>query len=50
MSVTNALESVKGITNVQVDLPTGVVTFEETEPVDEDTIKAAIDKIGFSVE
>jgi len=48
-SVTKALSEIKGITDVQVNLEKGEATFNEQSPVDNDTIKEAITKIGFEV-
>ena len=46
-SVTKALSEIDGITNVQVDLEKGEATYNETKPVDLETVKEAITKIGF---
>ena len=50
MSVTNALKSIDGIQDVQVDLETGNVKFEQTKPVDRKTVEETINRIGFTVE
>lgn len=44
-SVTKTLSALPGLSNVSVDLAKGLVTFEGE--ASEDTIKAAIDAIGF---
>ena len=44
-SVTKALSALPGLSNVFVDLPKGLASFEGE--ASEDAIKAAIDKIGF---
>jgi copper chaperone len=49
MAATKALHAVDGIKNVQVDLKTGVATYEEVNPVDEKVIAAAITKAGYDV-
>jgi copper chaperone len=49
-SVTKALSEIEGITDVQVNLEKGEATFNEKSPVDGQTIKDAITKIGFEVE
>lgn len=46
-SVTEALSGIDGIKEVTVDLDTGIAEYTETEPVDKDTLKQAIEKIGF---
>lgn len=49
MAVTRALGSLDGIKNVQVDLKTGLATYEEVKPVDPATIAAAVKKAGYEV-
>jgi copper chaperone len=49
MAATKALSAVDGIKNVQVDLKTGVATYEEVNPVDAKVIAAAITKAGYDV-
>ncbi len=49
MAATKALGAVDGIKNVQVDLKTGVATYEEVNPVDAKVIAAAIKKAGYDV-
>ncbi|MDX9745098.1 MAG: cation transporter [Syntrophales bacterium] len=48
-AVTKALNSVTGVTDVQVDLATGQATFEETVPVDMTAVEAAVRKAGYDV-
>jgi copper chaperone len=48
-SVTKALSGIEGISDVQVSLEKGEATFNEKNPVDEQTVKDAIAKIGFEV-
>ena len=48
-SVTKALEAIDGISNVTVDLEAGEANYDENPPVDIETIKEAIAKIGFEV-
>ena len=48
-SVTKALSEIDGISDVQVSLDNGEATFNEQNPVDGQTIKDAITKIGFEV-
>lgn len=49
-SVTQALESIDGITNVKVDLLSGLAQYETTKPVDKTTVRKAISDVGFQVE
>jgi copper chaperone len=48
-AVTKALGALDGIQNVQVDLKTGVATYEEVNPVDAKVVAAAIKKVGYDV-
>jgi copper chaperone len=49
MSVTKALESLPGVSGVNVDLLSGKASFEADPPVDPTVVKKAIEKIGFEV-
>ncbi len=49
MAVTKALGALDGIQNVQVDLKTGVATYEEVKPVDAKVVAEAIQKAGYDV-
>ena len=49
-SVTDALSAVDGVSNVNVDLDSGVARYDEEKPVSKDVVKEAIVKIGFEVE
>lgn len=46
-SVTKALESIKGVSGVTVNLENSEATYTADASVKPDTIKAAISKIGF---
>ena len=46
-STRKALEAIKGISNVQIDLAKGEATFDGTVAIE--TVKEAITKIGFEV-
>ena len=49
MAVTKALGALEGIKNVQVDLKSGLATYEEVKPVDPQKIATAIKKAGYEV-
>lgn len=49
MAVTKALSALSGISNVHVDLKTGMATYEEAKPVDAAVVKAAVKKAGYDV-
>lgn len=46
-AVTKTLAAIDGIEDVKVDLEKKEATYTETTPVDLETIKTAISKIGF---
>ncbi|MFH1216914.1 MAG: heavy-metal-associated domain-containing protein [Pseudomonadota bacterium] len=48
-SVTKALLGIDGVSNVQVNLETGEVSYAESKSVPVDLIKDTIKKIGFEV-
>jgi len=49
MSVTKALESLPGVSNVAVDLLSGTASYDAAEPLDPAVVKKAIEKLGFEV-
>ena len=46
-AVTKALEAIPGVTDVKVDLARGEASFEEAQPVDEQTLRERIRKAGY---
>jgi copper chaperone len=48
-SVTEEVSAIAGVTNVSVDLESGLVTVDSTEPVEADTFRAAIEEAGYTV-
>lgn len=49
-SVTEAVQSVDGAINVNVDLLAKTATYDEKKPVDKAAVVAAITKVGFEAE
>ncbi len=49
-AVSKALNTIDGISDVEVNLEKKEASFNETKPVNTDTIKTAISMIGFTVE
>lgn len=49
MAVTKALGAVDGIKDVQVNLKTGIATYDEVKPVDSSIVAAAIKKAGYEI-
>ncbi len=49
MSVTKALNRLDGIKNVEVDLASGEVRFDNTKNIAADRIKEAIEEAGYDV-
>jgi copper chaperone len=48
-SVTEEVGEVPGVTGVEVDLPTGLVTVDSDGPVDGAAITAAVEQAGYEV-
>ena len=48
-SVKDEVGKLDGVESVAVDLSTGVVTVESTQPIDDDDFAAAIDEAGYEV-
>lgn len=48
-SVTSQLNTVPGVSDVQVDLGTGQVTVTGDGPIDDGAVRAAIDEAGYEV-
>lgn len=50
MTITKALDNIKGIKNVKVSLEKSEATFDEEKPVDVNMIKEQIKKAGYEVD
>lgn len=48
-SVEKALGGLAGVSKVEVSLEQGQATIEESAPVDDQAVKAAVEKAGFEV-
>ena len=48
-SVTEEITEIDGVTNVAVDLPTGAVTVTSKQPLDESTVRAAVEEAGYQL-
>jgi copper chaperone len=48
-SVTEELTKVDGVSDVAIDLATGAVTITSDHPVDDATVRAAVDEAGYQV-
>ncbi|MBC8988626.1 MULTISPECIES: heavy-metal-associated domain-containing protein [Micromonospora] len=48
-SVSTELSALPGVTGVQVDLATGRVTVTSQNPLDTDTVRAAVDEAGYDL-
>ncbi len=46
-SVSEEVRQIAGVTDVEVDVPTGAVTVTSTEPLDQDAVKAAVEEAGY---
>jgi copper ion binding protein len=48
-AVTEEVAKVEGVTTVDVDLASGVVTVQSTQPLDAQAVADAVDEAGYSV-
>ena len=48
-SVSTELSALPGVTGVQVELATGRVTVTSQNPLDTDTVRAAVDEAGYDL-
>jgi copper chaperone CopZ len=48
-SVQSEVSQIPGVTDVRVDLASGVVTVTSERPVDEDAVRAAVDEAGYAL-
>ena len=48
-SVSTELGALTGVSDVQVDLTTGTVTVTSDQPLDTDTVRAAVDEAGYQL-
>ncbi|MER6584197.1 heavy-metal-associated domain-containing protein [Micromonospora chalcea] len=48
-SVSTELSALPGVTGVQVDLDAGRVTVTSQNPLDTDTVRAAVDEAGYDL-
>jgi len=48
-SVTEEVSEVSGVTGVEVDLASGLVTVTSERPVDADAVRAAVEEAGYKV-
>jgi copper chaperone len=48
-AVSTEVGRIDGVTGVDVDLSTGVVTVTSTTPLDDETVRAAIDEAGYEL-
>jgi copper chaperone CopZ len=48
-AVTSELKQLDGVTDVQVDLPTGAVTVTSAAPLEDAAVAAAVDEAGYEI-
>ncbi|MEV5703985.1 heavy-metal-associated domain-containing protein [Actinoallomurus sp. NPDC052274] len=48
-SVTEEVSSIEGVTDVKVDLASGLVTVSSAAPLDEKAVRDAVDEAGYEV-
>ena len=49
MSVTEEVQEIPGVENVEVVLETGSLSVTSSEPVDDDAVKAAVEDAGYQL-
>ena len=49
MSVTEEVQEIPGVENVEVVLQTGSLSVTSAEPVDDDAVKAAVEDAGYQL-
>ena len=49
MSVTEEVQEIPGVENVEVVLATGSLTVTSSEPVDDDAVKTAVEDAGYQL-
>jgi copper chaperone len=48
-SVTEEISEIDGVTDVAVDLPTGIVTVTSSAPVERADVRAAVEEAGYQL-
>jgi copper ion binding protein len=48
-AVTEEVSAIEGVTDVKVDLASGVVTVSSAAPVDEQAVRDAVDEAGYEL-
>ncbi|MCO5995983.1 heavy-metal-associated domain-containing protein [Actinoallomurus rhizosphaericola] len=48
-AVTEEVSAIEGVTDVKVDLASGVVTVSSTAPVEEQAVRDAVDEAGYEL-
>ncbi|HET7736876.1 MAG TPA: cation transporter [Nocardioidaceae bacterium] len=48
-SITEEVQEIHGVTDVEVDLATGAVTVTSDQPLDDAAVKAAVEEAGYAL-
>ena len=48
-SVTEEVQEIPGVTDVQVDLATGALSITSSQPIEDDAVRAAVDEAGYQL-
>ncbi len=48
-SVTEEVQEIPGVTDVQVDLASGALTVTSERPLDDEAVRAAVDEAGYAL-
>jgi copper chaperone CopZ len=48
-SVTEEVQEISGVTDVQVDLAGGALSVTSSQPIDDEAVRAAVDEAGYQL-
>ena len=48
-SVTEEVQEISGVTDVQVDLASGALSVTSSQPIDDEAVRAAVDEAGYQL-
>ena len=48
-SVTEEVQEISGVTDVQVDLASGALSITSSQPIDDEAVRAAVDEAGYQL-
>jgi copper chaperone CopZ len=48
-SVTEEVQEISGVTDVQVDLASGALSITSSQPIDDEAVRSAVDEAGYQL-